>query len=292
MRIVSGPASKELGDKVSEFLGVSAVPLEFKVFPDGESYVRYTEDIENEEIVLIQTTSPPQDTRLTQLLILLDAAKKLGAKRTIAVVPYLAYARQDKSFRSGEAVSAGTVAKLIEAAGADAFFTINVHAPSILKHFSIPAEDLSAITVLAQHFKKMGLEGAFALSPDKGAVEIAAEAAKVLRGGYGWLKKQRNRVTGAIAMKQTELNVHGRNAIVFDDIISTGGTTAAAVRMLKEQGAERVFAACVHPLMIGEAEKRILENGAEGIVGTDCVTSKFSQVSVTPVVAKAVSRIR
>lgn len=291
MKIVSGPASRKLGENVSEILGVSTIPLEFKVFPDGESYVRYTEKIENEDIVLIQTTSPPQDTRLAQLLILLDAAKKLGAKKVIAVVPYLAYARQDKSFRSGEAVSAGTIVRLIEAAGADAFFTVNIHAPSILKNFSIPADDLSAITVLAQYFKEKGFEGAFSLSPDKGAVEIAAEAANVLRGGYGWLMKQRDRVTGAIAVKQIELEVQGRDAIVFDDIISTGGTTAAAVKMLKKQGAKRVFAACVHPLMIGKAERRILESGAEGIVGTDCVTSKFSQVSVAPVIARAVSRI-
>ena len=105
------------------------------------------------------------------------------------------------------------------------------------------------------------------------------------------MRKQRDRITGEIEVKKTDLNVSGRNVVVFDDIISTGGTTAAAVRMLKKQGAERVFAACVHPLMIGEAEKRILESGAEGIVGTDCVTGKFSQVSVAPIIAKAVSRI-
>lgn len=291
MKIVSGPASIELGDKVSEFLGVQNVPLESKVFPDGESYLRYMEEIRNEEVILIQTTSPPQDTRLVQLLLLIDAAKKLGAEKVIAVVPYLAYARQDKVFRSGEVVSAKAIVRLIEAAGADVFFTVNIHAPSILDAFNIPAYNLSAITELAEYFKRKGLEDVLSLAPDIGAVEIAAEADKVLGGGYGYLRKKRDRVTGEIAMEDVKLDVEGRNAVVFDDIISTGGTTAAAVKILKNQGAERVFAACVHPLMIGEAEKRILDNGAEGIIGTDCVKTKFSQVSVAPVIARAVSRI-
>ncbi|UCD72971.1 MAG: ribose-phosphate diphosphokinase [Candidatus Bathyarchaeota archaeon] len=291
MKVVSGPASIELGEKVSENLGVHNIPLESKVFPDGESYLRYVEEIRDEEVVLVQTTSPPQDTRLVQLLLLIDAAKKLGAEKVTAVVPYLAYARQDKVFRSGEVVSAKAIARLIEAAGADVFFTVNIHAPSILDAFNIPAHNLSAITELAQYFKRIGLEDALSLAPDIGAVEIAAEADKVLGGGYGYLRKERDRVTGEIAMEDVKLNVEGRNAIVFDDIISTGGTTAAAVKILKNQGAKRVFAACVHPLMIGEAEKRILENGAEGIIGTDCVKNKFSQVSVAPVIASAVSRI-
>lgn len=291
MKVVSGPASTELGDKISDFLGVHNIPLESRVFPDGESYLRYTEEIRNEEIILVQTTGPPQDKTLIQLLFLIDAAKKLGAKKVTVIVPYLAYARQDKIFRSGEVVSAKIIARLIEAAGADIFFTVNVHAPSILDAFNIPAHNLSAITELAKYFKRTGLEDVLSLAPDIGAVEIAAEADRVLGGGYGSLRKERDRVSGEIAMEDTDLDVKGRNAVVFDDIISTGGTTAAAVKILKDQGAERVFAACVHPLMIGEAEKRILDNGAEGIVGTDCVTNKFSQVSVAPVIARAVSRI-
>ncbi len=291
LKIVSGPASIELGDKVSELLGVPSVPLEFKVFPDGEIYLRYTEEIRNEDLVLIQTTSPPQDSRLIQLLLLIDAAKKLGARKVLTVVPYMAYARQDKTFRPGEAVSVRTLVRLIEVAGTDLFFTVNIHAPSILSTFSIPAYNLSAISELAEYFKRIGLAGALSLAPDKGAVELAAEGDKVLKGGHGWLRKERDKVTGEIAVKHADLDIQGKNAIVFDDIISTGGTTAAAVKILKEQGANKVFAACVHPLMIGEAEKRIIDSGAEGIVGTDCVTGKFSQVSVAPVVAKAISRI-
>ena len=291
LKIISGPASTELGVKVSELLGVSSVPLEFKIFPDGEIYLRYAGEIKNEDVVIIQTTSPPQDSNLIQLLLLIDAAKKLDARKVLTVVPYMAYARQDKIFRPGEAVSARTLVRLIELSGTDVFFTVNIHAPSILSTFRIPAYNLSAINELAEYFKRIGLSGALSLSPDKGAVEIAVEADKILRGGYGWLRKERDRVTGEIAMEHTELDIQGKNVIVFDDMISTGGTTAAAVKILKEQGAERVFAACVHPLMIGEAEKRIIDNGAEGIVGTDCVTNKFSRVSVAPVVAKAISRI-
>ncbi len=290
MIVVSGPASQNLGLKVAETLNAQIVSVNLKSFPDGEYCLRFDGNLKGEEVVVVQSTGPPQDTNITQLLLMLDAAKDLGAEKVTAVVPYLAFARQDKRFLPGEVVSAETVVKLIEACGIDRFITVNIHSENTLKRFSVPTENLSAITLLAEHFKSRGLDGAFSLSPDKGAVGLAEEADRVLGGGYGWLRKERDRYTGEIQVEEKSLNVKGRDVIVFDDIISTGGTIARAVKMLKTQGARRVYAACVHPLLIGEAKQKILKNGTEEIVGTDSIPSSVKTVSLAPLITEALAR--
>jgi ribose-phosphate pyrophosphokinase len=220
---------------------------------------------------------------------MLDTAKNLGAENVTAVVPYLAFARQDNRFLPGETVSGETVIKLIDFCGTDHFITVNIHSEKILRQLSIPAKNLSAISSLAEYFKNQGLDDAFSLSPDKGAVELAEEADKVLGGGCGWLRKERDPYTGKIQVEEQSLQVKGRDVIVFDDIISSGGTVAKAVKMLKTQGARRVYAACVHPLLIGEAKQKILQSGAEEIVGTDSIPSSVKTISLAPVIAEALA---
>jgi len=290
MIVVPGPASQSLGRKVAETLNARIVPVNLKAFPDGEYCLRFEGDVTSEEVVVVQTTGPPQDTNVMQLLLMLDAAKDLGAKKVTAVVPYLAFARQDKRFLASEAISGETLVKLIETCGVDQFITVNIHAENTLKKFNVPTKNLSAITSLAEHFKSQGLDGAFSLSPDKGAIGLAEEADRVLGGGYGWLKKERDRYTGEIQVEEKILNVDGRDVVVFDDIISTGGTIARAIKMLKSQGTRRVYAACVHPLMIAEAKTRIIESGAEEIVGTDSIPSSVRTVSLAPLIAEALAR--
>jgi len=288
--VVPGPASQDLGRKVADTLKSKIVSVIFKTFPDGESYLRLDGDVKDEEVVIIQSTGPPQDMHIMQLFLMVDAAKDLGAKRMIVVVPYLAYARQDKRFLPGEAISIETFIKLIEASGTDRFLTVNIHQEGVLKKFSVPTENLSAITLLAEHFKNKGLAGAFSLAPDRGALKLVKEADKVLDGGCGWLRKERDRLTGEILVEKKKFNIEGKDAIIFDDIISTGGTIAAAVKMLKTQGARKVYAACAHPLLVGEAQRRIMQSGAEEIVGTDCVPSLVSVVSVAPLIAEALAK--
>ena len=289
MKVVLGPASQDIGRKIAYVLKSRIVSVVFKTFPDGESYLRLDGDVRGEEVVIVQTTGPPQDARIMQLFLMVDVAKDLGAERVTAVVPYLAYARQDKRFLPGEANSIETFIKLVEASGTDRFLTVNIHKEDVLRRFSIPSENLSAITLLAEHFKNKGLVGAFSLAPDKGALELAKEADSVLNGGCGWLRKERDRLTGEIRVEEKKFNIEGRDVIVFDDIISTGGTIAAAVEKLKMHGAMRVYAACAHPLLVGEAQRKIMQSGAEEIVGTDCVPSPVSVVSVAPLIAAALA---
>ncbi|MEJ2272075.1 MAG: ribose-phosphate diphosphokinase [Candidatus Bathyarchaeota archaeon] len=293
MIIIPGPASSSLGNKIAEEMDCKTVDVITKSFPDGEYALRFNHDLISKDVVVVQTTGPPQAENVLQLLLMLDAAKDLGAKTVTAVIPYLAFARQDKRFLKFEAVSALTLVKLIESCGVDKLITVNIHSADILAKSKIPTINLSAITLLAEHLKNKGLNGAFSLSPDKGAVDLAKEADGILGGGYGWLRKERDRFTGEIQVEEKHLDVKGKDVVVFDDIISTGGTIARAIKMLKNQKARRVFAACTHPLLIGEAKVKILQSGAEEIIGTDSLFSSVSTnstISLAPLIAKALKR--
>jgi ribose-phosphate pyrophosphokinase len=287
MKIIPGPASKQLGEKIAELLGIEAVPLVFKNYPDGESYIRLEGTVQNDEVTIVQTTSPPQDTRLIQLALIADAAKRHGATKITAVVPYLAYARQDRVFLLGEAISIEAVARMLKAAGIDGLITVNVHQARVLDKFPFPAKTISAIPLLAEYFKKKGFEKAFALAPDEGASWLVEEASIILGSECGFLEKRRDRYTGQVTMKKKAFNVHGKIVIIFDDLISTGGTIVSAAKIMKELGADKVSAACVHPLLVGDAEKRIIEAGVEEIIGTDSVPSHVSKVSLAPLISEA-----
>jgi ribose-phosphate pyrophosphokinase len=286
MKIIPGPASKELGEKIAALIGAGTVPVTSRVFPDGESYVRLEGEVHGDDVVIVQTTSPPQDNRLMQLAFIAHAAKRNGAAKVTAAVPYLAYARQDKIFLPGETISIAAVASMLHAAGVDDLITVNVHEQNALTKFPFPAKSLSAIPLLAECFVQKGFKEAFALAPDKGAMYIAEEAKQVLGGEAGHLEKQRDRYTGQVNITKKTFDVKGSTTIIFDDIISTGGTIVSAAKILKELGAKKVYAACVHPLLIGDAEKRILDEGVEEIVGTDSVPSPASKVTLAPLISK------
>jgi ribose-phosphate pyrophosphokinase len=287
MKIISGPASKDLAEKVSSLTGCENIPVASKIFPDGESYVRLEGSVRGEEVAIVQTTCPPaQDGRLFQLAFMADAAQRGGASKVTAFVPYLAYARQDKMFLSGEGISVETIAKMLKAAGIDELVTVNIHSESALTQFPFPAKTLSAIPLLAQYFVDKGFKGAYALSPDKGAMYIAKQAQAVLGGEVGHLDKVRDRYTGQTKQTAEGLIVKDQTVIILDDIINTGGTIVGAAKILREQGAKHVFCACVHGLLIGEAERRILDAGVEEIVGTDSVPGNVSKVSLAPLISQ------
>lgn len=288
MKVILGPASRELGEKISQANGMERITVASKTFPDGETYIRLEGNIQNEDVCIIQTTSPPQDTRLLQLALIANAAKRNGAKKVKAVVPYLAYARQDKIFLQGETISIEIIARMLGSAGVDELVTVNIHQEDALSKFPFPAKSISAIPLLAEYFVQKGCKKAFALAPDKGAMYIAEQAKSVLGGEDGHLEKERDRYTGQVKIAKKEFNVKGATAIIFDDIISTGGTIVNAAKILKDLGAARIFAACVHPLLIGDAERRILEAGVEEIIGTDSVPSGTSKVTLAPLISQEI----
>jgi ribose-phosphate pyrophosphokinase len=262
--------------------------VNYKSFPDGELYVCLSRDIVDRDAVIIHSTGPPQNERFIQLFLLIDACRDMGVKNIRLVAPYLAYARQDRRRKIGEAVSILTLMKLLESLGVNELLTVNVHNPDIFKGMKIKIRNLSAIPLLAKYFRDQGLKGAFSLSLGKKDVDVehAMNAAMILGGKYNRLKTFRDPDTGAVALEESSLEVDGKDAIIFDDVITTGRTHIKAIDILKKQGARRVYLACVHSLLSEEAQELILRV-VEDFVCTDTVPNRFSKVSVAPLVAEA-----
>ena len=290
MVVILGPASERLGQSVAKLLGVEAVPVESRAFPDGESYIRLTRSIHDKETIIIQSTYPPQDRHLIQLFLIIDAARDHGAKSITAVVPYLAYARQDKRFREGDALSAKTIMSLIEASGATQFITFDIHQPNTLKHFHIPSTNLSAMPAIAEYFAEQDLKRPIVIAPDRGALDKAKIVAEELKADHDFLDKRRDMISGKVTTTEKKMGLQGRDVVIVDDIIVTGSSVANAASIASRQGAHCIFVACTHALLQEGALQKLLEAGVKSVVGTDCVESEFSQISVASLIADAVRR--
>lgn len=290
MIIIPGPASQELGKEIAKQLKARISPIEFTRFPDGESRIRFECNIEDDDVVIVQTAGPPQNENLLQLFFMADNAKDLKAKTITAVVPYFAYARQDQRFRPGEVFSLKTIVTLLKICGVKRILTVNSHNPAILKTMPIRIRDLSAIPLLAEYYKKACFYNAVSLSLGKKGLDTAIEANNVLKGGYNYIPTQRDRTTGAVTLEKKTLPIKGKDVVIFDDIISSGGTMIKAVAYAKGQDAKTVNVACVHPLLTEEVKSKILNAGADQIVATDSVQSPISIVSIAPLIAEALAK--
>ncbi len=283
MNIIGGPASQLLAGRVSESSGYDLLICEFKRFPDGELYTRILENFAGEDVTIIQSTV--NDSDFVALLQLIDAC--CDAAGINVVIPYMGYARQDKRFKEGEAISARVVARAIKA---DNVFTINIHDESILEYFDANAVNLDATPVLGRHIKNMKLKNPIIIAPDDGAIGLAQNASKDLGIDYDFLDK--TRLSGeTVSIKPKTLEVKERDVIIIDDIISTGGTMAETVSLLRSQGAHEVFAACVHPVLSNNAVLKLFKAGVKGIIATDTIDKGVSVVSVAPVIESSIRNI-
>jgi ribose-phosphate pyrophosphokinase len=282
MRVVAGPASQLLATRVASMLKCEVDLTEYKEFPDGEVYCRVTGDVKNNDIVIIQSTFHTSD--FIYLLELMDACDE-AASLTV-VVPYFGYARQDKRFKAGEPVTARALARCIKA---DRVFTINIHDPSILKYFPCPAVDLNAAPELGNYIDGMELRETTILAPDDGALNLVRSAADPRGLHYDYLEK--TRISGEeVKIAPKNLDVRGRDVVLMDDIISTGGTIAEAIKLLKAQGVRDVYVACVHPVFARNAYLKLHDAGVREVIATDTLEKAMSKVSVAPVIAEAIKR--
>jgi len=294
MIIIGGSSSQDLAAKVANELGVKAGALEVRRFPDGERYVRILSEVKGSSVAVIQSIHHTPDELLFEYLLLTDALKDLGAKKVVAFIPYFAYARQDERFKSGEALSFKTVTKLIECVGTDEIFTIDMHQHRVLKSsevFKIPSHNLSAMRLIADYVQKHGkLEHPLVIGPDAEAEQWAKIAADRLHTDYDvFLKKRLG--DAHVEVRPREANANGRDVLIVDDIISTGGTIVEAVRILQSQGVRRIQVACTHPILAPGALEKIKETGVQDVVATDTVPSPISHVSVAPLIAEHVKEI-
>jgi ribose-phosphate pyrophosphokinase len=293
--LVIGPASQMLGMRISRELGIKSVNVETKTFPDGENYLRINIDdellIKNKEVFIIQSMGPSargnQNACFLELLMMIESVKLMGAVKTIIIVPYLAYARQDKLFRIGECTFAKTILKVINSLGIDGFFTVDIHNPDVLKELSCKATNIDSMAILAKYIQSGGVKDVVVVSPDKGAIERSKAFARHFgeKVPVDYFDKKRDVKTGEITMKG-QLSLKNRDVIIADDIIATGGTMAQAIKIAKESGANRVFAVATHALMLQQATYRILEAGADEIIGTDTIDNEMAKVSLAEVIAE------
>jgi ribose-phosphate pyrophosphokinase len=286
--VIGGKASEDLARKVARRLKAGFIGTELRVFPDGESKITLTGKPRKGRIVVVNSTYPPVDTNLMQTLSLVYKARQFSDTVT-AVIPYIGYARQDREFLSGEIVTLSVVAKLLKAAGASAVVVVDIHSRIGMKHFGIPIRNVSAISYLAKHFKKMNLRDPLVVSPDLGGAKRAEEFAEFYGAENIALKKQRDRRTGKVQIMTTDIEgVMGRDLILVDDMISTGGSIVKATEFLKKQKCRRVFVACTHALLIDGAERKIKRAGVSRIVSTNTIPNNTSAVDVSEAIAKAV----
>jgi len=287
--IIAGSSSRLLALKVAKELGKQISRVEIKKFPDGEKYIRVMEDIHGEEIVVIQSMYHTPDEFLFEYFLLADTLKNLGAKKIILIAPYFAYARQDKCFNPGEAISLLSVAKLIESVGTNEVYTIDMHLhrfSEISKLFKIPSYNLSAFPVLAEYIQKnFELKNPVVIGPDEEAEQWAKTIAEKLRIEYNILEKRRLG-PDKVEIKPKMLNLNNKDVIIVDDIISTGGTMVEAIKAVRREGAHKVIVACTHPILVENALIKIYESGADIVIGTDTIPSQISYVSVAPIIAK------
>jgi len=289
MIIIPGPASVVLGEAIAKELGFEATLLNHRLFPDGETYIRFPEPIQGKTVVLVQTTAPNPDRKLMQLLFMARTAKDMGAARIVAVIPYLAYARQDKRFLEGEALSFDIILGMLESAGVNDVVLIDIHnekaVDALMKKHEMRIHTLTAIYYLAEYMKENSYQGAYSLSPDLGRSELVEKVSQLMGGGFAFFMKVRDRYTGKTTMKAKNLDLDGKDVVIFDDIISSGGTMARAIQGLKDQGAGKVAAVCTHALPVPGANEKLKNAGADKIVATDTVESIYETVSVAKLVA-------
>jgi ribose-phosphate pyrophosphokinase len=241
------------------------------------------------DLIIIQSCEYPQDKSLIEILFMAATARRLGAKRVVLIMPYFAYSREDKEFRPGEAVGANVVIKLIEAVGVNKFITFDMHNEETLKHFNIPVRNLTAMFAIGEHFKAR-LKDPLVLAPDDGCPERARNAARPLGADFDYYIKKRDHHDGRITTEDKIVPVAGRDVLIIDDIISTGGTVEKCITSVKKQGARDVYVACTHPLLAGEAVDTLRAAGAKEIVGTDTFSSPFSLITVAPIIVTELLR--
>jgi ribose-phosphate pyrophosphokinase len=286
--VIGGPSSEQLAKKIASKLKSKFISCDLRVFPDGESKITL-KGKPSEKILVVQSIYPPVDSNLIRCLAITSQARTFSSQ-VYVVIPYMGYARQDRQFLPGEIITMQLVAKMFKSAGATKVIVVDIHSIIALEHFAIPVKNISAVEELAKHFKKMSLQDPLVISPDKGGVERAQNFAKFLGVDYIALEKQRDRKTGNVQIKSKGLDgVKGRDIILVDDMISTGGSIVKAAEFLKKQKSGRVYACCTHALLIGDAEKNILKAGVTKIISANTIPGKTSAVDVSSIIAKAIT---
>ncbi len=298
MRIFAGNSNPELMKKLCQELRAKPGNITVGKFADGETRVVINENVRNENVYIMQSTSAPTNEHLMELLIMIDAFRRSSAQGITAIIPYYGYARQDRKDQPRVPITAKLVADLITAAGATRVITMDLHADQIQGFFNIPVDNLYGSLVYLDELKKKKLKNLVVVSTDVGGIKIARATAKKLGADLAIVDKRR---TGPDKTEVMHLigEVAGKNAIMPDDLISTGTTLVQAAAALRKNGAKKIIAACTHPILSGGAVEKIEASPIDELIVTDSIplsaeakqSKRIRQVSVAPLLAEVIRRI-
>jgi len=289
-------SNRELAEEMASLLGCELGKCSVKQFSDGEIQISIDESVRGCEVYIVQSASDP-NKHMMELLIMIDALKRASAQMINVVMPYYSYARQDRKARSREPITARLMANLLETAGASRLLTIDFHSPQVQGFFDIPVEHLVGIPILADYFKEKALEDLVVVAPHNGGVVRARKLAGLLNAPIALIDRRRAEHSVTEIMNIIG-NIEGKNAIIIDDLIDTGSTIATCVNALIDNGAKAVYAGCTHPVLSGEAVRRIQSTPIKELVVTNTIAlpaeKKMEQItvlSVAPLLVEAIDRI-
>jgi len=298
MKVFTGSSNSLLAKEIVDSLNMDMGKCVLERFSDGEIHFFVDENVRGEDVFIIQSGSFEANFHLMELFLMIDAFKRASAERITAVIPYYAYARQDWKDRPRVPISARLVADLLEAAGANRVLTMDLHSPQIQGFFSIPVDNLTAAPVLAKYVQALELTDLTIVSPDAGGVGRARAFAKRLETNLAIIDKRRPAPNEARVLHVIG-DVKDRDVVILDDMVDTGGTLVQSVDALLQKGARKVYAACTHPVLSGQAIERIEDSGLEKLIVTNTIplsqkgqsSKKIQIISVADLFGEAVRRI-
>jgi ribose-phosphate pyrophosphokinase len=297
MKIFSGSSNPGLAREICSYLGEPLCDAEISRFSDGEIMFRIKENIRGRDVFVIQSTCPPVNDNLMELLIMVDALRRASAHRITTILPYYGYARQDRKAQPRVPITAKLVANLLTTAGVSRVLCTDLHAGQIQGYFDIPVDNLFAAPVLLEYLRSRKLQSPVIISPDAGGVERARAFAKRLNASLAIIDKRRTSPNVAQLMNIIG-DVEGREAIILDDMIDTAGTLIQAAEAVKKKGAVRVMAAATHAVLSGKARERIKDSVLEEVVVTNSIppngdddTGKLTVLSLAGLLGESIRRI-
>ncbi|SHE94834.1 ribose-phosphate pyrophosphokinase [Seinonella peptonophila] len=291
--IFSGTSNPKLAEDISRYLDVPLGRVRISRFKSGEIYVHYEESVRNADVFLIQTLGDPVNENLMELLIMADAARRASAKSITAVVPYFAYARQEKKDAPREPITAKMLADVLQVAGIDRVITVDLHAPAIQGFFNIPVDHLTALDYITEYLKNKRIHKPVIVSPDAGRAKTAEKLATYLDAPFAIMMKKR---PGHNKAKITHIigEVEDHTPIIIEDMIDTGGTIVSVIEGLIEKGAHPAYICATHPLFSNDAFTKLKHPGIREIVVTDSIAlptttdDHYTILSIAPLLGQAI----
>jgi len=298
IKIFACPTAEEFTKEVCESLGIPMGEVECYKFANDNNFVQYKETVREQDIYLIQTTQPPVNERIMELLIMVDAAKRASAGRINVVLPYFIYSRSDKKDQPRVPVTARLFAELLEAAGVDRVITCDLHNPAIQAYFNIPCDRLTGQHLLQSYFDAKNIENKVVIATDAGSSKKAYKYSTYFKCPMALIDKRRSGNDDKAVAANIIGEVKGQTALIFDDEVSTAGTMVEAARILQGNGAKEIYAACTHGILCGPAIDRIANSQIKELIVTNTVPltgekkiDKIKVLSIAPLFAEAIKRV-